>query len=77
MAKLHQVKREEVEITVEVLHKGEVINGKYIPAGWVKVVSGVNHETYRIDPETFMKGYKVRDNPELLAELEEANGGKL
>lgn len=77
MAKLHKVMREAKEVTVEVLHEGTIINGEYIPRGWVKVVEGVDDETYRIPPKTFMKGYKVRDNPELLAELKEANEGKL
>jgi hypothetical protein len=75
MGKIHKVKRKTGEILVEVLHEPEIINGKVIPVGWIKVVQGLNNEKYRIDPDTFLKGYDPDDD--LLEELKKANGGKL
>lgn len=75
MGKIHKVKRKQGEILVEVMHEPEVINGKVVPAGYIKVVQGLNNERYRIDPETFLIGYEP--DQDLIDELKEANGGKI
>jgi len=66
MGKLHKIRRKtDKTITVEVLFDGEIINGKYVGPGNLKVVSGMNHEVYWITPQTCRDGYEVT------AELEE------
>jgi len=74
---LHKLRRAPGEITVKVLKRGKIINGKYYPAGWVEVVSGVNGETYRLDPKTALSNYEVDKDSDFYKELLAANGGKL
>ncbi len=72
MGKLHTIKRKsDKEITVEVLLKGEVINGKYVPRGNIKVVAGMNNEVYWLTPQTCHDGYRV--TPELKEDIRKAN----
>lgn len=77
MGKLHKLQRARGEITVRVLNRGKIINGKYYPAGWVEVVEGINGEQYRLDPKTAMSNYEVDEDSDFYRELLEANGGKL
>lgn len=71
MGKVHKVPRKGGDIMVEVLYEWTVINGKLVPPGYIKVIQGLNNETYRIDPETFLIGYDPDE--ELLDEIKKAN----
>jgi len=75
MGKLHTIKRRPGEITVEILHVGEVINGKFVAAGNIKVVSGMVHERYWLTPEVAVTNYEPDDD--FLTELRQVNDGKL
>lgn len=77
MAKLHRLQRKPGEITVQVLHKSKVIDGHYVPRGWVEVVEGMSGEQYRFDPQTALTNYEVDTDSDFYKELLEANGGQL
>jgi hypothetical protein len=72
MGKLYQLKRKAGKITAQVMDEGEVIHGKWVPPGNVKVVSGTNGEVYWLTPQTARTNYDLDDD--FLAELAKANG---
>jgi len=74
MGKLHEVPRKgDGTITIEVMETGEIINGKYVPKGNIKVVKGLRGETYWIAPDIFKDGYET--TPEIDFEIKRANDG--
>jgi len=71
MGKLHKLKRNDGEITVEVLHKGKVINGKFYPRGYVHVKIGMVGEEYAFPYEVARSNYT--GDADFDEELERAN----
>jgi hypothetical protein len=72
MGKLHIVPRKgDGTITIEVMEEGQIINGKYVPKGNIKVVKGLRGETYWIKPDIFKDGYEI--TPEIEFEIKRAN----
>jgi hypothetical protein len=53
------------------MEEGQIINGKYVPKGNIKVVKGLRGETYWIKPDIFTDGYEI--TPEIEFEIKRAN----